>query len=83
MVDRLAACGASGEKAQITSSPKLAPAGFALGFAYGDRRHFKWTANMAAGRSTFHADFGSGRTSMPATVSLLAQENALSEAMFF
>ena len=32
---------------------------------------------------TFDADFGSGRTLMPATAAVLAPENALSEAMFF
>ena len=31
----------------------------------------------------FDADFGTGRTKMPVSVSFLPPENALSEAMFF
>jgi hypothetical protein len=81
--DRVDACGASGEGAELKASPKLAPAALALSFGYGDRRFFRWTANLATGRSAFAADFGGGRTVMPAPVKLLAQENALSEAMFF
>jgi len=81
--DRIGACGATGEDLAILQASKLAPTGFSLGFAYSDRRYFRWTANMAAGRSTFSANFGGGRTSIPAPVSLLPQENALSEAMFF
>jgi hypothetical protein len=80
---RVEACGASAETSELAPSAKLAPSAFALTFSYGDRRFFRWTATMAAGRSTFTANFGGGRTSMPATVSLLPQENALSEAMFF
>jgi Glucose-6-phosphate dehydrogenase subunit len=80
---RVEACGASGEGIRIAPSARLAPTGLALEFTYVDRRRFSWTANLAAGRSTFNADFGGGRTSMPAAVSLLPQENALSEAMFF
>jgi hypothetical protein len=81
--ERVGACGASGEEFEIKPSAQLAPTSFVLSFAYGDRRFFRWTANMAAGRSTFAANFGGGRTSMPAAVSLLPPENALSEAMFF
>ena len=80
---RVDACGASSEASELVPAARLAPSAFALTFSYGDRRSFRWTANMAAGRSTFTANFGGGRTSMPATVSLLPQENALSEAMFF
>jgi Glucose-6-phosphate dehydrogenase subunit len=81
--ERVGACGAAGENFEIKPSAQLAPTSFALSFAYADKRFFRWTANMAAGRSTFTANFGAGRTSMPAAVSLLPQENALSEAMFF
>jgi Glucose-6-phosphate dehydrogenase subunit len=81
--ERVGDCGASGENLEIEPSAKLAPTAFVLSFSYRDRRLFRWSANMAAGRSTFTANFGGGRTSMPAAVSLLPQENALSEAMFF
>jgi hypothetical protein len=81
--ERIGACGAGGESLVLAPSKKLAPSGLALSFAYGDRRFFKWTANLARERSVFDANFGTGRTQMPATVKLLAQENALSEAMFF
>jgi hypothetical protein len=80
--DRLAACGASGEALDIAQS-EAAPRAFSLGFAYDGAKTFSWKADIDSGHATFDADFGSGRTVMPATAALLAQENALSEAMFF
>jgi glucose-6-phosphate dehydrogenase assembly protein OpcA len=80
--DRMSASGGFEGPAKVTG-PEGAPRSFALRFAYGDRKVFSWTADMATGRATFDADFGSGRTVMPATAALLAPENALSEAMFF
>jgi Glucose-6-phosphate dehydrogenase subunit len=80
--DRMRASGAAGghtKEARIGG----APGSFALGFAYDGAKSFSWKADLATGRAAFDADFGSGRTAMPATVSLLSPENALSEAMFF
>jgi glucose-6-phosphate dehydrogenase assembly protein OpcA len=66
-----------------------APAGFAaetlsLTFDYGAaKKKFSWKGDLKRGRALFEADLGSGRTRLPAAVSLLPPENALSEAMFF
>jgi hypothetical protein len=46
-------------------------------------RYFRWSGDLATGRALFEADFGNGKTSLSAAVSLLTPENALSEAMFF
>jgi glucose-6-phosphate dehydrogenase assembly protein OpcA len=81
--DRIGACGMSEEKVEISQPADMAPGAFALSFAYGDRRSFAWRADLATAHATFDADFGGGRTVMPASVSLLSQENALSDAMFF
>jgi hypothetical protein len=80
--DRVGASGATGGFAKA-ASPEGAPGSFALSFAYDGGKAFTWKADLSTGRATFDADFGSGRTVMPATVALLPQENALSEAMFF
>jgi glucose-6-phosphate dehydrogenase assembly protein OpcA len=81
--DRISDCGASGETFEIAQSQELAKTAFALSFAYGDKRFFRWKADLAAGHAAFDADFGAGRTTMPTTAALLPQENALSVAMFF
>ena len=83
MKDRIGACGTSAEKVEILQPADMAPRAFALGFAYGDSRSFAWRADLATAHATFDADFGAGRTLMPASVSLLSQESALSDAMFF
>jgi hypothetical protein len=80
--ERIEASGARGESAEITGS-EAAPRGFALSFAYDGGKAFSWKADIATAHAVFDADFGTGRTVMPATAGLLAQENALSEAMFF
>jgi len=46
-------------------------------------QYFRWRGDLATGHAVFEADFGSGRTNLPAGVSLLAPEVALSEALFF
>jgi len=81
--DRIGDCGAAGEALQLRQPPELGPRAFALDFSYDDKRFFSWNADLASAHATLDADFGAGRTTMPASVSLLAQENALSEAMFF
>jgi hypothetical protein len=81
--DRIGDCGAAGEAFEITQPGDLAPRAFALKFGYDDRRFFAWNADLASAHATLDADFGAGRTTIPASVALLAQENALSEAMFF
>jgi hypothetical protein len=81
--ERISDCGAVGQTLEIAQSQILPPAGFALEFAYGDGKFFRWKADVAAGHASFDADFGSGRTKMCTAVSILAQEAALTEAMFF
>ena len=81
--DRIGACGMAAETIEIAQPGDMAPRAFSLGFAYGDKRSFSWKADLATAHATFDADFGSGRTVMPASVALLTQENALSDAMFF
>jgi hypothetical protein len=81
--DRIEASGARSEAARLEPSADLAPRAFDLSFAYEGKKAFSWKADTASAHATFDADFGSGRTVMPAIASLLAQENALSEAMFF
>ena len=49
----------------------------------GGKRFLLAGRTSAPGHAVFDADFGSGRTTLPAAVSLLSAENALSEAMFF
>jgi hypothetical protein len=81
--DRIGDCGASGETCELIESRDLAPKAFALGFAYGDKRFFAWNADLGSAHATLDGDFGTGRTTMPASIALLPQEEALSEAMFF
>jgi len=83
---RLEACGAAADA--LTFTTEGLPAGgrrrLALRFDYANReRFFRWSGDLATGHAVFEADLGSGRTTLPAAVSLLKPENALSEAMFF
>jgi hypothetical protein len=56
----------------------------AIAFDYtGGGKRFAWCGDLANGQAVFEADFGAGRTTLSAGVSLLAPEVALSEAMFF
>ncbi len=80
--DRIGAAGGVAASAKVTG-PEGSPGSLALSFAYDGGKSFSWKADVASGHAIFDADFGTGRTVMPATVALLAQENALSEAMFF
>jgi hypothetical protein len=83
---RLAACGASAGSVSF----RLAPldngdsGSLAVRFDYGGAaRFFRWSGDLAANHALFEANFGGGGTTLPAPVSLLAPEDALSEAMFF
>jgi hypothetical protein len=83
---RLAACGAAPEKLATKTAP-LASDGagsLAVSFDFDEPgRFFRWSGDLKTGQALFEADFGTGRTRLSAAVSLLAPENALSEAMFF
>ncbi|HZZ19025.1 MAG TPA: glucose-6-phosphate dehydrogenase, partial [Opitutaceae bacterium] len=81
--DRIKDCGGPAGIGTLYASPKLEARKVELTFAYPDKRTFTWSADLSDGHSTFDADYGTGRTKMPAAVALLSPENALSEAMFF
>ncbi len=83
VADRMGACGAAGEAVDARLSGDLAPKAFALKFAYADKRFFAWNADAGSAHACLDADFGAGRTTMPAPMAFLSQESALSEAMFF
>jgi hypothetical protein len=80
---RLAACGADlGALEFVTQAD--GDDQMALNFEYAQpSKFFSWRGDLAARHATFEADFGSGRATLPAPVSLLSPELALSEAMFF
>lgn len=80
---RLTACGARLDT--IRFATRQGENGrLAVDFGYAEAaRYFKWAGNLADGHARFEADFGAGRTILPASVSLLSPEAALNEAMFF
>jgi glucose-6-phosphate dehydrogenase assembly protein OpcA len=80
---RLAACGAKEVTRRLTADPARGERALALAFTYSDAKQFRWEADLAASQSHFEADYGAGKLTVPATVSLMAPENALGEAMFF
>ncbi len=81
--DRIGQCGENRATFQL-SAPAESPArALALDFVYTEGKSFSWRGDVGTGAALFRADFGSGQTELPAAVSLLAPENALSEAMFF
>lgn len=83
LTSRLRACGAP--TPALTINHLLgAEQSFALDFKYTDaKRTFHWSGSLADGHARFKADFGAGATTLPASISLLAPEAALNEAMFF
>jgi hypothetical protein len=83
VADRLHACGAPATLPASAKQAGAAPGAFALTFDYSGGKSFMWNADLGTGHSVFEADFGSGKTTLPAAVSLLAPEAALGEAMFF
>lgn len=78
---RLSACG--GNMAGIEFSGSRGEAGrLGVDFGYADPEHcFHWTGSLTDGHALLEADYGTGRNRLPASVSLLAPENALGEAM--
>jgi hypothetical protein len=81
--DRIGQCGENRAAFVVTSPAALAPGALELAFAYDGPKFFSWKGDVNSGAALFQADFGTGRTTLPAAVSLLTPENALSEAMFF
>jgi hypothetical protein len=81
--DRVGQCGKNQAKFDLQALPADAAGSFNVAFAYAGPKFFKWKGDITKGQAFFEADFGTGRTTLPASVSLLPPENALSEAMFF
>jgi hypothetical protein len=81
--DRLARCGAGPAAYTLAALPAGDAGSFALTFGYAAGKSFRWSGDLAKHHALFEADFGTGRTTLPAPISLLPPEMALSEAMFF
>ena len=81
--DRIGQCGETFAEFQLVAPAETAPTALVLDFIYNGSKSFAWRGDVGTGAAVFLADFGSGRTELHAAVSLLAPENALSEAMFF
>lgn len=80
---RLAACGADLASLEFVTQPD-GDGTMALNFEYTQpAKFFSWRGDFNARHAMFEADFGNGRATLPAPVSLLTLEMALSEAMFF
>lgn len=80
---RLAACGAPVDAIKFTVAAGAANR-LEVVFGYAGAPHFfRWAGDLGTGHAVFEADYGAGCTTLPASVNLLAPENALSEAMFF
>jgi glucose-6-phosphate dehydrogenase assembly protein OpcA len=81
--DRISECGRNQATFSTSEPAGMAAGALRLGFAYDGKKYFTWTGDLGAHQALFEADFGKGATRLPAAVSLLPPENALSEAMFF
>ncbi len=81
--DRLGHCGDTTAVYSLMASTLTSAETLLVHFKYTDGKSFAWHGDVASGAAIFKADFGRGRTELHAAVSLLAPENALSEAMFF
>jgi len=78
---RLSACDAKNAEFKMAEDQ---PDQLAIIFEYqGGQHYFRWTGNITTGLAKLECNFGGGDTILPASVSLLTPENALSEAMFF
>jgi len=82
--ERVNRCGNNGAEFVLTPMPADTSGSFDLSFAYaGGVKSFAWRADFATGHAQFEANFGAGRTLLPASASLLSPESALGEALFF
>jgi glucose-6-phosphate dehydrogenase assembly protein OpcA len=80
---RLAACGATlPQDAFVTETASSGCLGISFAYA-GEKKFFRWKGDIGTKHALFEADFGTGVARLPAAVSLLVPEAALSEAMFF
>lgn len=78
---RLTACGVEGIEPALG---ERAEGELAVVFHYeSDAKFFRWCGNIGNGHAHFECNLNGHVTKLPASVSLLAPEMALSEAMFF
>lgn len=80
---RVEACG--GTEVDLQLAPETG-AGRRLGITFGytgRQSEFRWSGNLDTQQALFEAKYGEASTRLPAAVSMLPPENALSEAMFF
>lgn len=80
--NRIGQCGKNQAAFELTAGAS-SPTALSLAFIYAGAKAFAWSCDFATGHAQFEADFGTGRTTLPASATLLAPESALSEAMFF
>jgi hypothetical protein len=81
--DRVGQCGENQAQTLLQVATLEAGPSLAVKFTYANLKSFSWQGDLAKGNALFEADFGTGQTRLPAPVSLLSPESALSEAMFF
>jgi hypothetical protein len=80
---RLACCGPEAATAVYETKPATAGS-LGIVFEYQDaKKYFRWNGDAKAKHALFEADFGTGVARLPAAMSFLTPEMALSEAMFF
>lgn len=81
--ERLGQCGGLRADFSLRPAGESSPGVLAVNFGYAGRKGFSWRGDLRKGSALFRADLGTRRTVLPAAVSLLPPENALSEAVFF
>jgi glucose-6-phosphate dehydrogenase assembly protein OpcA len=82
--ERLRGCGAPASMPLVLKAITEPARGLGLEFRYDDaRKRFSWTGDLVTQHALFQARLGDTTTQLPAAVSLLSPEAALSEAMFF
>lgn len=80
---RLCECGAKMDEIKFRGEP-AAGCSLSIRFDYADpKKFFRWNGDLGKKHALFEANFGPGPAKLPAAVSLLEPEVALSEAMFF
>lgn len=80
---RLKACGAAEQVSYEMLAFDAPSKRLGLEFRYDTaQKHFRWSGDLATQHALFEAGYGT-TTRLPAAVTLLPPENALSEAMFF
>jgi len=78
---RLTDCGAKG--IEVQTNERAESTSFELNFDYTNAQRFHWSGDLAQANAHFEADFGTGKTALATSMSLLNPEAALGEAMFF